>query len=320
MATPNPAIQKLRQLGLTRTEAEVYLATLQQATGGPVSAYKVAQAMGRDPANLGKNLSALEKRGAVRVIQAKPRLYLPISPADFADELLQNMQKIGDDLVTHLEGFQGPEPSGLNLALRNNQQALDQASQLLENCQKELQIFTTREVIDYLGKDFGKLASRTNCKIKFLGTTESGIALAHDTIIPMPIGFPEHQQYPWLYMIVDERTWLVAQFNRPDETDFPCGWWGDDPVFARIFSAVFAQASQYPEYEFKNPETGLPDRVRDTENQEPQKAQNGEAFDQGVFGALGQAEESHEEEKEGAESRDSDGLQFVVKHEKEQED
>lgn len=54
MAILNPAIQKLRQLGLTRTEAEVYLATLQQATGGPVSAYKVAQAMGRDPANLGK--------------------------------------------------------------------------------------------------------------------------------------------------------------------------------------------------------------------------------------------------------------------------
>ena len=40
-----PIIQKLRQLGLTRTEAEVYIAALQEAADGPVSGYKVAQAM-----------------------------------------------------------------------------------------------------------------------------------------------------------------------------------------------------------------------------------------------------------------------------------
>lgn len=265
------------------------------------------------------------------MVQAKPRLYLPIAPADFADELLQQMQKIGDDLVAHLAEFQGPEPSGLNLALRNNQQALDQAAKLLESCQKELQIFTTKNVIDYLGKDFGNLASRTDCKIHYLGTSPSGIALAHDTVIPMPIGFPDHERFPWLYMIVDGKTWLVAQFNRDDDPDFPCGWWGDDPAFARIFAGVFDRACAPPQYQFKNPETGLPDRVLEKDiSSAPEKSEDvmkEEGFDQGVFGALGQADEPKSEpsvepaktSQKKTESEDSGGLQFVVKHEKEKE-
>jgi sugar-specific transcriptional regulator TrmB len=253
MSDLQPVVQKLRQFGLTRTEAEVYVAALQEASGGPVSAYKVAQAMGRDPANLAKNLAALEKHAAVRVVQEKPRLYLPVMPAEFTAALLDRMKDVGRQLVADLERLSGPQSTGLTLSLRDNQQALDQAAELLKGCTSELLIFASRDVIDYLGRDFGELASRGNCRVRYLGVEPSGIALAEDTIIPMPAGFSEDPPLPWLQLIVDRSCWLTAQFNRPESPDFPCGWWSDDPAMARVMAGALDAACDGVPYQFTPP-------------------------------------------------------------------
>ena len=47
----------LKDLGLTATEAAIYVALLEHCADGPISAYKLAQIMGRDPANLTKALA-----------------------------------------------------------------------------------------------------------------------------------------------------------------------------------------------------------------------------------------------------------------------
>lgn len=254
-----PLIQKLRQLGLTRTEAEVYVAVLQESGPGPVSGYKVAQAMGKDPANLGKTLAALEKQGAVRAIQDKPRLYLPILPADFTKALVGRMKEVGESLVSQLEQFSRPQPTGLTLSLRNNAQALDQAIALMKSCESELLVFSSRDVIDYLGREFGELASRGNSKVRFLGLEPCGIALAENTVISLPTGFSDDGSKPWLQMVVDRRAWLVAQFNRDAAEEFPCGWWGDDPAMACIMGAALNAACDGVPYEFKPPVTPAPD-------------------------------------------------------------
>ena len=254
-----PLIQKLRQLGLTRTEAEVYVAVLQESGPGPVSGYKVAQAMGKDPANLGKTLAALEKHGAVRAIQDKPRLYLPVLPADFTNALVGRMKEVGESLVTQLEQFSRPQPTGLTLSLPNNVQALDQAIALMRSCVSELLIFSSRDVIDYLGREFGELASRGNSKVRFLGLEPSGIALAENTVISLPAGFSNDGSKPWLQMVVDRRAWLVAQFNRDANENLPCGWWGDDPAMASIMGAALNAACDGVPYEFKPPAAPIPD-------------------------------------------------------------
>ncbi|MBE0566003.1 MAG: hypothetical protein IH621_08610, partial [Krumholzibacteria bacterium] len=82
-------VQALRDLGLTLTEAEVYVATLEAAAEGPVSGYRVAQGLGRDPANLAKVMAALVRQGAVRVVQEKPRLYLPAAPDAFTEGVVR---------------------------------------------------------------------------------------------------------------------------------------------------------------------------------------------------------------------------------------
>jgi sugar-specific transcriptional regulator TrmB len=246
MADLSPAIEQFKKLGMTSTEARTYLATLQEGAQGPVSAYKVAQTLGKDPANLSKTLTALERQGAVRSVQDKPRLYLPVPVAEFTETVLSRLKEVGDDLVTQLRDYELDPPSGMTLSLRNNQQALDQAAVLLKSCQSELLIYASRDVMDYLARDFGDLASVSNCRVRFLGTESSGVALAENTLVPMNTGVFATPDLPWLHMIADRKRWLVAQFNRPEGAEFPCGWWGDDPAMAGILAGPFDLACSPP--------------------------------------------------------------------------
>ena len=104
-------IQVLRDLGLSRAESEVYLACLQLGAGGSgtLSSYRVAQEMGRDPANVGKIVNALAHLQAIRVVQEKPRLFVAVPPEEFTDHLLGRMRRRGAEAVSLLERFRRPE-------------------------------------------------------------------------------------------------------------------------------------------------------------------------------------------------------------------
>nr|MEE4266707.1 helix-turn-helix domain-containing protein [Candidatus Krumholzibacteria bacterium] len=339
MADLTPAIEQFKKLGMTSTEAGTYLATLQEAAQGPVSAYKVAQALGKDPANLGKTLTALERQGAVRSVQDKPRLYLPVPVAEFTETVLSRLKEVGDDLVTQLRDYELDPPSGMTLSLRNNQQALDQAALLLKSCQSELLIYASRDVMDYLARDFGDLASVSNCRVRFLGAEKSGVALAENTLVPMNTGDFDTPDLPWLHMIADRKRWLVAQFNRPEGAEFPCGWWGDDPAMASILAGPFDLACRpttvkMPEVE--SPVEVMPEDVPETLEEMPEDvpatveefAAGAEEALQGVVPeptpvppepVVPPAGAVDPEDPEGPEDPDDgdeeqNGLQFVVRH------
>ncbi len=78
--------QHLVALGFTELEAEVYVFLLREA---PATGYRVAQGIGRTAANTYKALEALEKRGAVMMEDAEPRLCRPVPPA----ELLRSLER-----------------------------------------------------------------------------------------------------------------------------------------------------------------------------------------------------------------------------------
>ena len=106
MSEPSVVVQTLQNLGITRNEAEVYLATLQEFDGGPISGYRVAQSVGKDPANLSKTLASLEVLGAVRTIQEKPRLYIPIAPEEFTNKLIADMETNRQQVLKQLEDME----------------------------------------------------------------------------------------------------------------------------------------------------------------------------------------------------------------------
>jgi hypothetical protein len=126
-------------------------------------------------------------------------------------------------------------------------------------------------------------------------------------------------------MIADRKRWLVAQFNRPEGAEFPCGWWGDDPAMASILAGPFDLAcrpttAKRPEVE--SPVEVMPEDVPATVEE---FAAGAEEALQGVVPeptpvppepVVPPAGAVDPEDPEGPDDGDEEqnGLQFVVRH------
>lgn len=242
MSTENIVVQTLRHMGLTRAEAETYLAMVLQGESRPVSAYHVAQAMGKDPANLSKTLNALERVGAVRTVQEKPRLFLTIFPEEFTANLLSSMKEQRLRVLDEFKDLQPTRPQGIPMALSTPTKALEKTGQLLSQCRDELLIFAAREVISQLGTSLDALAASSEVVVKLLsspGQTVPGIEVRN---VSVNRTFGTDEPAPWLQVILDRQTWLMARIPRGGTGSGPVGWWCHDPDIASMLGASLLAA------------------------------------------------------------------------------
>jgi hypothetical protein len=158
-----------------------------------------------------------------------------------------------------------------------------------------------------------------------------------------------------MFMIVDRRAWLTAQFHRPDQGEFPCGWWSDDPALAMIMAAAVAgafdqtKAAEPPHHDpersalTRQPVEPLVETTEETPPLTPQEEPAEPVFESGVMGALeSPAAEAGQEPDEPApvpspeptrapaqpsapaaaetDPDDDDDFEFVVRHDDEDED
>lgn len=242
MSEPSIVVQTLQNLGLTRIEAEVYLATLQEFDGGPVSGYRVAQSVGKDPANLSKTLASLEILGAVRTIQEKPRLYIPIAPDEFTGKLIADMESNRQHVLKQMKDLKSNLQKGIPLALNSQKQALKKASELMSQCRRELLLFADTKTLKKMGTDLEALAVSSDVRVRLLCIDEFTQPGVEETIIDVPVGFADPEPIPWLQMIVDRQSWLTATFPPGGADTSPCGWWSEDAALALVFGASLTSA------------------------------------------------------------------------------
>jgi predicted transcriptional regulator len=309
-------VQTLRELGITRTEAEVYLATLREAGGGPVSGYRVAQSVGKDPANLSKTLASLEKLGAVRTIQDKPRLYIPVPPSDFTDKLLADMKSNQTNVLQQLADWDISTPKGVPMPLQDQQQTLQKAAQLLTRCRRELLLFADKQMLEKLGTSLEALAASSEVSVNILSLEKLGWAGIEEKVIDLPVGFADPHPVPWLQMVLDRQTWLIASFPSAGTDKLPSGWWSDDPSLALVMGAGLAAAMKNDvEVSFEIPpvQTVVPEPESELQKDleqvveepvlEPEPAKTEEAETAPAIGT------------EPLEDNDvEEGIQFIIRH------
>lgn len=309
-------VQTLRELGITRTEAEVYLATLREANGGPVSGYRVAQSVGKDPANLSKTLASLEKLGAVRTIQDKPRLYIPISPNEFTDKLLADMKSNQARILDQLSHLEISSPIGVPMALNDREQTLHKAAQLLTKCRRELLIFAARGILENLGTSLEALAASSDVTVNVLCLEKLNWPGVNEKTIPLPVGFSDPEPVPWLQLVIDRRIWLTATFPSVGADKSPCGWWSEDPSLALIMGAGLSAAMENTvEVSIEIPEVNVIEPETETEfENEPMAAEEEPAFEPEPFvqPETPVVETTIEEPEEPLE--EDDGMQFIIRH------
>ena len=219
MSRDSTLVRALRDLGLTPTDAEVYLGTLRATTDGPASGYRIARDTGRDPANLGKVMAALVRHGAVRIVQDRPRLYEPVSPAAFTAGIVDRVKTCREEALAALVDLRTPS-SALPLLLPAMDAGLEQAARLLETATAKVVLHAHPDVVIRLRHAL-RTAGDRGCRTRVLCAVPVTGCGGDLTLVP---GETAPSAAPWLQLVVDDSAWLVAaDAGDGKET---CGCWG----------------------------------------------------------------------------------------------
>ncbi|MBK7187537.1 MAG: hypothetical protein IPH86_02305 [bacterium] len=237
-------IQVLRDLGLSRAESEVYLACLQLGAGGAgtLSSYRVAQEMGRDPANVGKIVNALAHLQAIRVVQEKPRLFVAVPPEEFTDHLLGRMRRRGAEAVSLLEDFGGQSADGVAQALTSREQTATRARALFAACRRDLLVAGSPEMVRELGLDLERVAETPGCRVRVVSPQAFSSSVVEISALPTAGRLGQDQNEDWLLVACDDQSWLVALLPQPGTaSEGPCGWWSSGSVLTRVWADYLEQ-------------------------------------------------------------------------------
>lgn len=236
-------LQVLLDLGLTRLTAEVYLAVLTAGGSGPLSAYAVARTMGRDPANLTKTLASLEKLGAVRAVQEKPRLYLAVPPREFSDRLVEEVQERRERAVALLESLV-PEPQPrLVLGLRSPADLRERAERMLAEAATELVLLAGAGALASLAAGVAAAAARPGLSVVLVTAEPAGLAGVDERLLPAALAAQGLPGAAGLQLVCDRRSWLLGTLAEDPAPEAPCGWWCEDPLQAPILAAGLLAAA-----------------------------------------------------------------------------
>ncbi len=231
-------VEVLRELGLSRTEAEVYVACLALGGVGALSSYRVAQEMGRDPANIGKVVNALVHWKAVRVVQDKPRLFVAVPPDEFTSHLVERLRKHGAEAVTLLETFATPAADGVAQALTTPGAVRDRARELLVACRTSVVVMGSPDVLHELGADLEGVAARRGCRVRVLSPEALASAVVEIGHLPIIGQLGSTQGEQWLHLVVDDQAWLTAVVGPAEGAGGPCGWWCRNSTIGRVLGEI----------------------------------------------------------------------------------
>jgi len=329
-------VSTLRSLGLTRAEAETYLALVLEEGSEPVSAYHVAQVMGKDPANLSKTLIALERVGAVRAIQEKPRLYVPIYPQQFTESLLVSMKEQSRRVMDQFQELQPALPRGVPMALGSLQQALEKSAELLTHCRGELLIFADVPLLNRLGTSLEALAASSEVAVHLISLESFEMPGVQNRVLAGETTFGTNDPDPWLQLVIDRSTWLTASFPSAGAGNGPVGWWCTDPVVAAVMGASLAAVFQgaalettqhtlpvveeKPELTF---EEGLPvteiSGETNTDAEEPRPVNLEEEKPPAEEPEAPAPPPEEEADHPGEEDEEEDGITFLIQHDEDED-
>ena len=125
----------LTAFGFTDLESHLYVQLLHHA---PATGYRLAQLVGKAPANAYQALAGLMRKGAVVSEETEPRVYRPVAPAELFAGLRRTFDTESQQAVTALSAMHSPVEEDRLYRLKTVPQALLRARTLIENAQRIL--------------------------------------------------------------------------------------------------------------------------------------------------------------------------------------
>jgi sugar-specific transcriptional regulator TrmB len=134
MQTPPPA-ETLTALGFTETEALVYCELL---TASPATGYRLAQAVGKAPANTYQALSALVQKGAAMVDESGGKSFRAVPPGELLAAMAAGFEARRTAAAEALERLARPAEDDRIYQLKSADQVMQRALAMIEGAREIL--------------------------------------------------------------------------------------------------------------------------------------------------------------------------------------
>lgn len=232
--SPSPEAA-LCSLGFTETEAAIYCELLRQ---GPATGYRVAQAVGKAPANTYQALGVLAQKGAVMVDDSAARSYRAIAPEELMATLRERFDARRDEATTALKDLRAPAPDDRIYHLKTTAQIYARAREMITRARNII-------LFDLFPEPFAQLASSIKTR-HAKGVTVGGMVYAKPADMPFPTIVSTSAQFAstrWpgqqLSLVVDASEYLVALIS-PDGQQVLHGICSHSPYMACLMHSGLA--------------------------------------------------------------------------------
>jgi len=213
-------IEPLLDLGFTEIEARVYGFLVEES---PATGYRIAHAIGKQPANTYKAIAALEARGAVIVEQGDTKQCRAVPPPELLDNLEQQFRRSRSQAGERLAALSRRSTDPRIYHLKSVDQVLQRAKAMLERAERIVlcDLFPKPfEALTEALRDAAKRGVRIATKV-YAGETLAGVELVqlHDVEKSLDV-WPGQQ----LSIVVDAEEHLLSLLSHDMKSVHEAVW------------------------------------------------------------------------------------------------
>lgn len=150
-------LNSLRQLGFTEHESRVYLAICEC---NPSTGYEISKVAQLPRSNAYDVLKSLESKGAIQPVSENPVRYVPRDPEEYLREVVNNTQKICDDLTVALKKKSDSNDQMYIWTLVGKKKIQSKISEMILNAKRHVWIKAFEGAVDPYVKELKGAADR----------------------------------------------------------------------------------------------------------------------------------------------------------------
>jgi sugar-specific transcriptional regulator TrmB len=204
------AVETLTQLGFTALEAEVYAVLVEDS---PVTAYRVAQVLGKAAANVYKAVDSLANKGAVLVDDGESRMLRATPPTELLGRVERDFRSARGAAERALQRLRGTDEDERVYRLQTREQVIERAVAMLGRARQLVALDVFPEPFADLRGDIAKAAARGVQVRVQVYENDATIEGAEVVVAARSEAMRRAWRGQWLNVVVDASEHLLALMN-----------------------------------------------------------------------------------------------------------
>jgi sugar-specific transcriptional regulator TrmB len=233
------AVETLTELGFTALEADVYAVLVQDA---PVTAYKVAQVLGKAAANVYKAVESLAKKGALLVDDGESRMLRAVPPSELLGRVERDFQNARAKAESALSGLGGNDDDERVYRLETREQVLERAVAMLHSARALVALDLFPEPFEDLREEIASVAKRgVPTRVQVYSKIDASIPGAQITVASRGSAMLRAWPGQWLNVVVDATEHMLALMRSDRGEVIQAVWSASAYLSVMYFSGLDAE-------------------------------------------------------------------------------